>query len=177
MLQKLTYSFYIHPPNHPPQTHTCCGTLEYFAPELVRGKGYGKPVDIWGIGILLYEMLVGFTPFNANSNGAICKAIVGKRLEMPREITDPGARSLISKILEKNPLRRIGCGAAGPTEIMSHPWFSNFNWDDLQRRKIKAPAIGIPNLPKGKVTVDPACDFEDAPTVPYNKNSDWCKDF
>ena len=52
-------------------THTCCGTLEYFAPELVRGKGYGKPVDIWGIGILLFEMLVGCTPFNADSQGKV----------------------------------------------------------------------------------------------------------
>ena len=143
----------------------------------MRGKGYGKPIDIWGVGILLFEMLVGYTPFNVGSNGEICKAIVGKKLEMPREITDPGARSLINKLLDKNPLRRIGCGASGPTEIMSHPWFSNFNWDNLKRRKIRAPEIGIPKLAAGKVTVDPACDFEDAPVVPYTKSSDWCNDF
>ena len=103
-------------------THTCCGTLEYFAPELVRGKGYGKPVDIWGIGILLFEMLVGFTPFNADSQGAICKGIVNKKCVIPRSVTDPGAKSIIRKILEKNPLKRLGCGSEGPVEIMNHSW-------------------------------------------------------
>ena len=158
-------------------THTCCGTLEYFAPELVRGKGYGKPVDIWGIGILLFEMLVGYTPFNADSQGAICKGIVGKKMVVPRDITDPGAKSVIRKILEKNPLKRFGCGNQGPVEIMQHPWFKNFNWDDLERRKMKAPDLGIPKLKKGEVCLDPSMDYEDTPVVPYTKSSAWCKDF
>ena len=55
--------------------------------------------------------------------------------------------------------------------------FSNFNWDDLERRKIKAPALGIPVLRKGEVCLDPSMDYEDTPVVPYDKNSDWCKDF
>jgi cGMP-dependent protein kinase len=103
-------------------THTCCGTLEYFAPELVRGKGYGKPVDIWGIGILLHEMLIGYTPFNADSQGQICKGIVGKQLVIPRDVSDPGAKALMRKILEKNPLNRYGCGKDGPIEIMRDSW-------------------------------------------------------
>ena len=135
---------------HGKMTHTCCGTLEYFAPELVKGKGYGKPVDIWGIGILLFEMLVGYTPFNADSQGAICKGIVRKKLEVPRDVTDPGARSVIRKILEKDPVKRFGCGAKGPVEIMHHEWFKNFNWDDLEKRKMKAPELGIPKLKKGE---------------------------
>ena len=159
---------------------TSCTRISYcthFYFLLCSGKGYGKPVDIWGIGILLYEMLVGYTPFNADSNGAICKAIVGKRLALPRDIRDPGAKKLIKRILEKNPLKRYGCGAAGPTEIMDDDWFCKFNWDDLKRRKIKAPRIGIPQIKKGAVCVDPSVDYEDSPIRPYNKNSDRCRDF
>ena len=95
-------------------------------------------------------MLVGYTPFNADSQGAICKGIVRKKLGVPRDVTDPGARSVIRKILEKDPVKRFGCGAKGPVEIMHHEWFKNFNWDDLEKRKMKAPELGIPKLKKGE---------------------------
>ena len=61
-----------------------------------------------------------------------------------------GAKSVIRKILEKDPVKRFGCGANGPVEIMQHEWFKNFNWDDLEKRKMKAPELGIPKLKKGE---------------------------
>ena len=65
-------------------------------------------------------MLVGYTPFNADSQGAICKGIVRKKLEVPRDVTDPGARSVIRKILEKDPVKR-----ATIKELVQHPWITN----------------------------------------------------
>ena len=70
-------------------------------------------------------------------------------------------------------------GSDGPVEIIRDSWFSKFkfNWDDLERRKIKAPKLGIPKLKKGEVCLDPSMDYEDTPIVPYEKSSEWCKDF
>lgn len=85
---------------------TACGTPSYIAPEIVNGKGYGKEVDYWSIGIILYIMLCGFPPFYSDNNKELFDAITSCKYEFPSPNFDnvsDSAKDLISKILVANP--------------------------------------------------------------------------
>ncbi|GBG32249.1 Protein kinase, putative [Hondaea fermentalgiana] len=120
---------------------TTCGTPDYFSPELVIGRGYGKGNDHWGIGILMYEVIAGYTPFSSpdDNQAEVCKRIVRQTLSFPEDCHDTEAKHLISGLLKKDPLQRLGCGVRGVTDIMTHPWFRQVNWQHLESKKIHAP--------------------------------------
>jgi serine/threonine protein kinase len=99
------------------QRYTMCGTYEYLAPEMVKEIGHSPAVDIWCLGILLYEMLCGFTPFRAEGNESVVDNIAKKKLRFPKNLPSL-AKDLISKILEKNPAKRIQI-----VKIKKHDWF------------------------------------------------------
>jgi len=126
---------------HKHHTFTLCGTPEYFSPELVLGKGYGKGNDHWGLGILLFEIIYGFTPFGGadDNQSEICKRIVKQPLVFPDNAGDSGSRTLIAALLRKDPLKRLGGGVKGIAEIMMHAWFREVNWDDMYYKRINAP--------------------------------------
>lgn len=68
------------------RTNSFIGTMEYMAPEIVTGKGHGKAVDWWSVGILTYEMLCGVPPFRAKSRAALQKQITSGKLKLPRAL-------------------------------------------------------------------------------------------
>lgn len=89
---------------------TACGTPGYIAPEIVEGKGYGKEVDYWSIGIILYIMLCGFPPFYDDNNQKLFEAITSCKYEFPSPYFDKvsdSAKDLISKILVRDPKDRL----------------------------------------------------------------------
>nr|CCA14465.1 RAC family serine/threonineprotein kinase putative [Albugo laibachii Nc14] len=115
---------------------TICGTAEYMAPELLRHQPYGKVVDWWSFGILSYEMLTGRTPFVDRNRRQMFKNIMQSEVIYPSYIS-PTARSLISKLLERDPSKRLGSGPEGGHNIMNHAFFESIDWDKLARKEYK----------------------------------------
>ncbi|XP_058038855.1 aurora kinase B isoform X2 [Ahaetulla prasina] len=95
---------------------TMCGTLDYLPPEMIEGKAHNEKVDLWCIGILCYEFLVGNPPFESESHSETYRRIVSVDLKFPPFVTE-GAQDLISKLLRHNPSERLSLQA-----VMEHPW-------------------------------------------------------
>ena len=121
-----------------------CGTLEYMSPEMIKCNGYDKNIDWWSLGILLYELVLGKTPFENKYKEDLKKLITTKVINIPpylsKELVD-----LLNKLFAKNPEKRIGFKSGG-SEIKLHPWFKDVDWKLLSEKKIVAPFIPELNL-------------------------------
>ncbi|XP_065225840.1 microtubule-associated serine/threonine-protein kinase 3 [Planococcus citri] len=112
------------------------GTPEYIAPEVILRQGYGKPVDWWSMGIILYEFLIGCVPFFGETPEELFAHTVNDDIEWPDEKDWPiktEAKDLISSLLQQNPRDRLGTG--GAHEVKEHRYFENLDWDSLLRQK------------------------------------------
>lgn len=104
------------------------GTHEYLAPEIVSGEGHGSAVDWWTLGIFIFELFYGVTPFRGMDNELTLANIMARALEFPKEPTVPAAaKDLISQLLVKDPMRRMG-STMGASAIKHHPFFQGVNW-------------------------------------------------
>lgn len=104
------------------------GTHEYLAPEIIKNEGHGSAVDWWTLGIFLYELLFGKTPFKGSDNRATLMNVVGQPLRFPESpVVSFSARDLIRGLLVKEPQHRLAY-KRGATEIKQHPFFEGVNW-------------------------------------------------
>ncbi|KAK8947296.1 Serine/threonine-protein kinase AtPK7 [Platanthera zijinensis] len=104
------------------------GTHEYLAPEIIKGEGHGSAVDWWTLGIFLYELLFGKTPFKGLENRGTLFNVVREPLRIPETpSTSSAAKDLMRGLLVKDPQQRLAY-MRGATEIKQHPFFQSLNW-------------------------------------------------
>ena len=112
--------------------------LKLIFSEVLEDNDYGRAVDWWGTGVVMYEMICGRLPFYNRDHDVLFTLIMVEDVKFPRNISSD-ARSLLTGLLEKNPQKRLGGGPDDVREIMSHPFFANINWADLVNKKIVPP--------------------------------------
>ena len=93
------------------------------SPEMLQGKGYGQATDFWSFGCIVYEMLVGLPPFMHKNSVNLYKLIKYTPPTLNYPFISDAARDLCTRLLDKDPYKRLGSFGRGVQEIMEHPWF------------------------------------------------------
>ncbi|KAK4487645.1 hypothetical protein RD792_005699 [Penstemon davidsonii] len=138
------------------QSNSFVGTEEYIAPEIITGASHSSAIDWWSLGILLYEMLYGRTPFRGKNRQKTFANILHKDLTFPSSIpVSLAARQLIHALLNRDPGSRLGSNG-GANEIKQHPFFREINWPLI--RFMKPPALDVPLQIMGKEVAADAKD-------------------
>ncbi|KAF8460476.1 kinase-like domain-containing protein [Kalaharituber pfeilii] len=120
-------------------TNTFCGTTEYLAPEvLLDESGYTKMVDFWSLGVLVFEMCCGWSPFYADDTQQMYKNIAFGKVRFPKDAMSLEGRNFVKGLLNRNPKHRLGA-THDAKELKEHPFFADIDWNALIRKDVIPP--------------------------------------
>lgn len=158
------------------KTFTFAGTPEYVAPEIVLNRGHDKAADYWTLGIFIYEMLRGKTPFRTDDSSHMktyTKILGGiDNVEFPNIAHK--ARNLIEKLCRPIPADRLGMQKSGIKDIKNHRWFLGFDWDKFGKYEMNSPF-----KPKLRSVIDTSYidKFKKDDDIPPDEISGWDSEF
>ena len=158
------------------KTYNPCGTPEYLAPEIVLMKGYDKSVDLWALGCFIYELIYKRTPFQDEVTSIIFENIVTSNDSL---CFDPygghDLESVVRKLLEVNPVFRLGNLKNGMDDIKKEPYFASIDWEALQRQE--SPTPYVPPI-RGDLDCSNFDEYEEEDDVPpYDGDQDIFANF
>lgn len=158
------------------QSFTICGTPEYFAPEIILNSGYDHSVDLWALGVIIYEMIKKTTPFVSRKNDDLTQLFsnivlshnnglsVSSKID---KLTDgtPNARNLITQLLSGDPKKRLS-GEERPKDLLKHPYFVSYSINEPRLYNHKYKPLFLPEKYSGRFVPDyPDKSFE---IIPYS---------
>ncbi|CAN0387502.1 unnamed protein product [Lampetra fluviatilis] len=147
------------------RTGTFCGTPEFLAPEVLTETAYTRSVDWWGLGVLVYEMLVGESPFPGDDEEEVFDSIVNDEVRYPRFLSTESI-AIMRRLLRKSPERRLGSSDRDADEVKKQTFFRTMDWSALLSKKVRPPFVPVVHAPEDVSNFDEEFTSEEPVLTP-----------